>query len=753
MTYEYVYLGMVCLLFILAISDLIVGVSNDAVNFLNSAIGSKAAPFYVTMIVASIGVLIGATFSSGMMEVARSGIFHPNQFYFNEIMLIFLAVMITDVVLLDLFNTFGMPTSTTVSLVFELLGSSVAISLVKIYNSSTETIANLGNYINTSKASAIVFSILISVLVGFIFGAFIQYIARLLFTFRINKTLKYFGAIWGAFCTCLITYFIFFKGLKGSPLISEANINFLNEHIWAVMGTIFICALILFQLLYFLFKVNPLKIIVMLGTFALAMAFAGNDLVNFIGVPMAGLSSFQIFQEAGPGVDPNTLSMNALSGKVSTSEIILILAGVIMIMTLWFSKKAKRVIKTTVNLSSSNQEDERFGSSQLSRAIVKMSVALNETIFKITPHRLSRFIKRRFLIPTALPGQQVAFDLVRASVNLMVAAALIALGTSLKLPLSTTYITFMVAMGSSLSDGAWGRENAVYRITGVFTVIGGWFITGIVAFTVSSIVATIIVFGGLWAIAGIIIMLVFSILRTHTVSKRQEKEKEKITPYLNGKIPPSEIHQAISENLVNVLKKIPDIYNQVIEGLDLESEKTILKAKKEHAVLDAHTKLMKNKVNDTIAIIQECSWANGHFYIQVVNYLRESLHSLSFVISGSYTHTDNRHKALLKDQIAELKEGAAEIQKFYDEIILTIENRRFENLEDILLHQQLLTNLFDTFNKHQMKRVKNGVSGTKNSLLYLMIISNTKNMILFSYLMAKAQREFEQAKINNSKSN
>lgn len=746
MNIEFLYLIMVGVLFLLAISDLVVGVSNDAVNFLNSAIGSKAAPFYITMIIASLGILIGACFSSGMMEVARSGIFHPQQFYFNEVMLIFLAVMITDVVLLDLFNTFGMPTSTTVSLVFELLGAAVAISLVKIYQHPVHGFSDLALYINTSKASAIVFSILASVFVGFIVGAVVQYLARLLFSFKYTKTIRYFGSIWGGICFCLITYFIIFKGMKGSALISPSLIEYLSANVGIFMFCVFAVSALLMEAISILFKFNPLRIVVLFGTFALAMAFAGNDLVNFIGVPMAGLSAFQLF--SAQDLAPDLMGMAAMQGKVPTHVTILIMAGIIMILTLWFSKRAKRVIKTTVNLSSQSSEDERFTSTPLSRSIVRMCVGLSEVVQRYTPKPLARAIASRFKQEKRLKmkGDALAFDLVRASVNLMVASTLIAFGTSLKLPLSTTYITFMVAMGSSLSDGAWGRENAVYRVTGVFTVIGGWFVTAIVAFTVACAVAFIIYFGSWIAIIGILGLLTFTVIRTHTLAKRKDKIQENETPYLAGKVEAKDIHQAISDDIRQVLSQMPKIYELTIEGLDDESLKTLRKAQKEYEALDKHTKNMKNKVNETIKIIQKCSFANGHFYIQVVNYLRESLHSLSFVVDSALEHTNNKHKALLKDQINELRQSTAGLEDLYQHLNYMLAQRNYTQVEELNLEQQNLTELLDSFNKKQMKRVKNGVSGTKNSLLFLRIISNTKNMILFTYLLSKSLRDFEAAK-------
>ncbi|MEG2178361.1 MAG: inorganic phosphate transporter, partial [Bacteroidales bacterium] len=448
---------------------------------------------------------------------------------------------------------------------------------------------------------------------------------------------------------------------------------------------------------------------------------------------------------------PDIMNMSGMmQGKeVPTHIFILILSGIIMILTLWFSKRAKKVIKTTVSLSSQSTEEERFTSTPLSRSIVRMCVGLSEIVHKYTPKPFARLVASRFKQEKRLKmkGDTQAFDLVRASVNLMVASTLIAFGTSLQLPLSTTYITFMVAMGTSLSDGAWGRENAVYRVTGVFTVIGGWFVTAIVAFTIACVVAFIIYFGSWIAIVGILGILVFTVLRTHTLAKRKDKIQEEEASYLSGEVEAKDIHQAISDDVSHVLSQIPLIYELTIDGLDEESLKTLRKAQKEYEILDKHTKSMKNKVNETIQIIQEGSLANSHFYIQLVNYLRETIHSLSFVVDAALEHTSNKHKGLLKDQINELRQNAAGLDELYKHLIYMIHLQNYDQVDELTIEQQHLSELLDSFNKKQMKRVKNGISGTKNSLLFLRLISNSKNMIMFTYLLSKSLRDFEAAKI------
>lgn len=744
MSYEIIYLLLIVTLFCLACSDLVVGVSNDAVNFLNSATGSKAAPLYVTLIIASIGILLGATFSSGMMEVARSGIFYPHKFYFNEVMLIFLAVVISDVILLDLFNTFGLPTSTTVSMVFELLGASIAISVIKIYHNAGETLAQLPSYINTSKASAIVFSILASVFIGFIFGMIVQFLARCLFSFKTKRTVKYFGAIWGGICIALIAYFLIFKAMKDSTLLRPEWVEFLGRHTWEFLGLTFVVSGLLLWVIQLLFKYNPLRVIVLAGTFALAMAFAGNDLVNFIGVSMAGLSSFEIFQQAG-GIAPDQLTMEALAGQdAPTATIFLFMAGVIMACALWFSKKARTVLKTTVNLSSQNSEEERFASTPLSRSVVKMFVGLSETIDRILPANLKKAIAKRFK-PAPVKDQEegLAFDLVRASVNLMVAASLIAFGTSLKLPLSTTYITFMVAMGTSLSDGAWGRENAVYRVTGVFTVIAGWFMTALVALLLAFCLASLFHFGGIFAIIPVLAFVIFLMFRSRVISKRKALQQQEQNGYLYGQWTEDEgLVGNINKEMIGLLERIPSLYDEVLNGLEAEDLRQLRNTKRAFQELDTHTQLMKNKFNDTLTLLQDKGVAGAAFYVQVVNYLREILHSTSFLIDASFEHTDNRHKPMLPEQIAELRSGSKALHDLFDHLIFIVRNGHYAQLEDLNAEHLKVTALFDLLDKKQIKRIKSGNSGTKNSLLFLRLTENVKNMVLFAYLMGKAERDF-----------
>ncbi|MGB5379103.1 anion permease, partial [Muriicola sp.] len=495
---ENIYLFMIIALAALAVTDLVVGVSNDAVNFLNSAIGSKAISFKTIMIVASVGIAFGAMSSSGMMEVARKGIFNPSEFVFSEIMIIFMAVMITDILLLDFFNTLGMPTSTTVSIVFELLGAAVAISTVKILDFGGG-FTDLWTYINTDKASEIILGIILSVVIAFTIGALIQFVTRIFLTFSYNKKPVWIGSVFGGIAITSIVYFIIVKGLKSTALLSESTNELiaLNTEVFILINLVF--WFIVSWLTMQVFKQNIYKLIIILGTFALAMAFAGNDLVNFIGVPIAAFQSFQDWQ--GTGIAANEYTMEGLNAAVQTPTLLLLLSGIVMIITLWFSTKARNVVKTSVDLSRQDEGEERFQPNFLSRLVVKYSIKTYENINGIIPTFVKKKIDQQYEKDTSyLPKSKVkelpAFDLVRAAVNLMVASVLISLATSMKLPLSTTYVTFMVAMGTSLADKAWGSESAVYRVAGVFNVIGGWFLTAITAFIAAAFVAYILYIGG-----------------------------------------------------------------------------------------------------------------------------------------------------------------------------------------------------------------------------------------------------------------
>ena len=521
---ESIYLGIVIFLFLLAIFDLTVGVSNDAVNFLNSAIGAKAASFKTIILIAAVGIFCGATMSNGMMEIARHGIFRPEAFHFNELMCIFLAVMVTDVVLLDIFNTLGMPTSTTVSMVFELLGGTFALAMLKIAaGPESLTFAEL---LNTEKALTVILGIFLSVAIAFFFGTLVQYLSRIIFTFNYTTKLKWTIGLFGGIAVTAIIYFMLIKGIKDASFMTDAHKLWVKDNTLTIVGGCFVFFTVLMQILHWC-KVNVFKVIVLLGTFALAMAFAGNDLVNFVGVPLAGFSSYTDFMANGNGV-ANDYLMGALNEPAKTPFIFLFLSGVIMVISLITSKKAQNVIKTSVDLSRQDDGNEMFGSSAIARSLVRSMTTLGNNISKIIPEKVKVWLDSRFNKDEAILANGAAFDLVRASVNLVLAGLLIALGTSLKLPLSTTYVAFMVAMGSSLADRAWGRESAVFRVTGVLSVIGGWFITAGAAFIICFFVTMIMYFGGMTAMVIMIGVAAFILIRSNNKYRKKMKSEKQI---------------------------------------------------------------------------------------------------------------------------------------------------------------------------------------------------------------------------------
>lgn len=737
---ENIYLALVIVLFILAISDLIVGVSNDAVNFLNSAIGAKAAPFWIIMAIAGLGVLFGATFSSGMMEIARSGIFHPDKFYFSEIMLIFLAVMITDVILLDTFNTFGLPTSTTVSIVFELLGASVAIALMKLYESDSGL--SMGDYINTSKALAIISGILLSVVIAFSVGALIQFFTRWLFSFRFEKRMRYFGALYGGFAITAIIYFMLIKGVKGASFITEDVGIWIKSNTFLIISMSFLGFTVLLQLLNWLFNLNILKTIVLTGTFALAMAFAGNDLVNFIGVPLAGFESLKTLIN-NPGADPDFLLMSSLKGKVQTPTLFLLLAGLVMVVTLFTSRKAKSVVKTTIDLSRQDEGDERFSSSQLSRTIVRMTIKLSERLSSIIPDRLKNNIDKQFALVSHDKHEKdyPAFDMLRASVNLVVASILIALGTSLKLPLSTTYVTFMVAMGTSLSDRAWDRESAVYRVTGVFSVIGGWFFTALSAFTVAFLIAMFFYFGNMYAIGIMVLISIYLVYRTHKIHTSREASKAESIKELE-QINNENILEQCSLSVNNIMHQTQLEYKKTIAALSDFDVKALKNIAKTTEKIEKDAKHKKNSVTVIIAKLKEDALESGHYYVQVLDYLREILHSLNFIVNPVYTHISNNHKEFSNAQLSELKILSQHLGNFFTHITSDIKDGNFSNQENISAEQQKFLNLIDLFRKNEVKRIKKEAGSTRNSLLFMTILQETKNLGLFSFNLYKSQRDF-----------
>lgn len=749
-----IYLIIIIILAVLAISDLIVGVSNDAVNFLNSAIGSKVTKVRIILIIASLGVFIGTFFSSGMMEIAKSGIFHPHQFSFSDVMVIFLAVMLTDIILLDIFNTFGLPTSTTVSIVFELLGASLAVALIKI-NISNGSIAELGNYINTDKALAIISAIFVSVLLAFSIGAIVQYLSRLLFTFNIQRSLKWFGSIWGGIAITGILYYMIIKGAKGASFITADTLSWINDYTGIILLSSFVAITIILQLLYWTIRLNSLKVIVLVGTFALAMAFASNDLVNFIGVPLAGITSYQHFISI-PDANAATLPMDVLGQSTQTSNYYLIIAGLVMVLTLWLSKKTRNVINTTVDLGRQSEDgDEKFAPSNVSRAIVRISLAVSSGLHFVLPANMRRNLSRRLEAPELYHKKESksndapAFDLLRASVNLMVSSMLIAFGTSMKLPLSTTYVTFMVAMGTSLSDKAWGRETAVYRVTGVLVVIGGWFLTAIAALLITMLFATILFYGGIWGIIGLVLLVVFLVIKSHLHFKKSESEKVAQSKLMDS-VKDNEMKslvQTCGNSINEILNDVKKIYAETIAALIAEKRKQLKKAVVNVNAHDKQTQYMKSNINRILDKLRSDNIENDYLYVQIVEQLREITHCLKYTTIPSFEHVENNHKGLNSEQKSDLAQLSLSIEKLLDLEYVIILNREFEKYNEFKQMVDVALQGIEEFKKRQIERIKSKKSGTKSSILYLNILSESKNLVLSAASLLKTFQEF--SKENN----
>ncbi len=764
-TFYYVMIG---LLFLLAVFDLIVGVSNDAVNFLNAAIGSKVASFKVIIAIAALGILVGVVFSSGMMEVARKGIFHPEMFYFSDIIVMFVAVMVATLILLDTFNTFGMPTSTTVSIVFELLGAAVAMAAVKLSASPENMLAfkhyllenhiitdihqniTLGSFINSGKALAIISGILVSVAIAFTVGAIIQYIARILFTFNYKRRVKWFGALWGGIAFSAITYFILIKGAVNATFISEQSKAWIAGNSGLIILYSFIGWTVLLQIFNWLFRLNILKTIVLGGTFALAMAFAGNDLVNFIGVPIAGYDAFLIFLKH-PGADPATLGMVGLMGKVPTPILFLLLSGLIMVFTLYFSKKAKSVIKTSVDLSRQETGDERFKPNTISKVLVRSSINMSKAISRITPAFIQNAIEKQFEPYQAKENEEIvtadapAFDLIRASVSLVVASILIAFGTSLKLPLSTTYVTFMVAMGASLADRAWDRESAVYRISGVFSVIGGWFLTALTAFIIAFILVYIFAYAGNISIFIIIALVFYMVYRSAVSHKKRTEKSEEIGEEVYG-VTGENVSGRFLTLVAGNLKTIIREYRHTVEGLDAEDIKKLRKTKKAINEMAVRTKYIKDHINVVIERLDDMTIDSGSFLVQAVDYMREMVHSISFFANPSLEHVDNNHKPLIPEQIKELKHLGTHIEKVLKLTLESILKADYSRQEKLLEEQAKGLKHIEVYRKNQIQRIKKKQVGTRNSILYLSLLDESKNLLLQAINLFKAQRDF----VNNN---
>jgi phosphate/sulfate permease len=710
----------IVILFGLAISDLIVGVSNDAVNFLNSSVGSRVAPRHVIMIIASLGILVGVTFSSGMMEVARKGIFHPQYFTMPELMTVFLAVMLTDIILLDLFNTFGLPTSTTVSIVFELLGAAVAVSFLKLWRAQ-ESLGGVFEYINSGQALTIIFGILLSVVVAFFVGAAVQFLSRIIFTFDYEKRIRAYGAVWGGAALASITYFILIKGSKGASFIPPEMLSWIKGNTLVILGISFGISALLLQLLLLFTRINILKVIVLVGTFALAMAFAANDLVNFIGVPLAGFSAYT---EAQAAADPLGATMEALIQPVRSQTGFLLIAGLIMVVTLWVSRKARSVTKTEVSLGRQDEGYERFESTLLSRLVVRLVSVMLENTGRLFPATIRQTVARRLdrsqYRPKPFPdGTVPSFDLVRAGVNLMVAAGLISLATSFKLPLSTTYVTFMVAMGTSLSDQAWGRDSAVYRVSGVLTVIGGWFFTAMAAFTVSSIFATAIFFGQGVAMAAIVGIAAFVIFRTHRIHKRREQAEDAMEVFNLRKITDSKAAIAITfEHVGLFLNEVREILDAGCKGLFAENRQQLKTVREGQRKVQRWSNVI---AANTYKIFRLVNWQDADTtqrYATTLSSLQEISESLRDLVVRSHLHVANNHSGLLDDQIEDLHEVCRQTQEILEQTSHALKEKDCPDCGEIERRYRELRAVVSGYDRRQIKRIQDNRSKTRLSILF-----------------------------------
>lgn len=742
---ENIYLYMIFALAILAVADLVVGVSNDAVNFLNSAIGSKAISFRTIMIVASLGIAIGAVFSSGMMEVARKGIFNPGEFMFSEIMIIFMAVMITDILLLDFFNSVGMPTSTTVSIVFELLGASVAMALIKIGNDGGD-FSDVLNYINTSKASQIIFGILLSVVVAFSIGALVQWIARLLLSYNFEKKAKWVGALFGGFALTSITYFIFMKGIGGTNFAKqsyeviggETIQSFLEHQVLLIVSISFAFWSLLSLALINYAKTNIYKLIIIVGTFALALAFAGNDLVNFIGPSTGAYQAYQDFMNPEIntlGLSASEFSMKSLSGKAPTPTLLLLFAGLVMVLTLWFSTKAKNVVKTSLDLSSQGETKERFQPNFLSRGFVRSAMLMSQMSSYMLPKSWQEKIDKQFETPVIKINKDKAielpaFDLVRAAVNLMVAAVLISIATSYKLPLSTTYVTFMVAMGSSLADRAWGAESAVYRVAGVLNVIGGWFFTAFSAFFAAALVAYLLNLN-INVMFPILLVVAFALLIrssiAHNKKSKEARAEDSLTKAESSSLQ-GVIHESAS-NIANVVKRGNKIYTNAINGLAKQDLSLLKKNKKQVIKLSNEIDELRDNIFYFIKNLDESSVGASNFYINVLGYLQDMTQSLEYISKVSHKHINNNHKKLKFSQIKELKEVDERFETFFNNTKNAFDSRSFEEIGTILSRKQEIVSLVTDKIQKQVERTRTEESSPKNTTLYFSILLETKDLL------------------------
>lgn len=727
-------LVIVIILLGLAIMDLMVGVANDAVNFLNSAIGSKVAKFRTILIVASLGILVGVMMSGGMMEIARKGIFNPEYFFMPELLVIFIAVMFQDILLLDTFNTFGLPTSTTVSVIFGLFGSALAVSVIKVTNAGQD-ISLVFNYIQSGTVLKIIGGIILSIFIAFIVSSIIQYFTRMIFTFDYKHNFKKYGPIWAGFSLSFLSYFLIIKGLKGSDLIPKDFKEFIIGDFFTFFGILVLFWTIITYILTLFKSFNPLKFIVLFGTFALALAFAANDLVNFIGAPVAGLNAYQLSQ----GMEnPLTTGMSVMAEKVQVENYLLFIAGLIMVVTLFFNKKAYTVSKTTISLTRQSDGYERFESNLVARLIVRLTINLFNFIKSITPDSLKKFVVSRFdhskfLADVGEDGEKASFDLIRAAVILVVAAALISIGTILKLPLSTTYVTFIVAMAAALPDNAWGRESAVYRVSGVITVIGGWFFTAFSAMVVAGIIATIIYFTEIYGVIGFLFFVAYVIYRTNILHKNKELEhsqKELVTKI--GSATDTHIFDSIVQKSIVSLTDIKVTLSNSIKSLSNEDVYSSKSSYKKAKTIEFDL----NKINADLLQILEFDAKDEFEYASLfaitLSAFRDLGVSTRHVSEQIYQYNNNNHTPFDIEQINDLNSSIDHFYLLLDHTIKILKNKEYDQLNDFKDKKSEFLKSLKKVNKNQIKRIKSKNSKTRKSILFFNIITELRNIAFIS---------------------
>lgn len=746
---EIVYFSFIVFLFMLAVFDLVVGVSNDAVNFLNSAIGAKVARFRTILIIASIGVFVGATMSNGMMDIARHGIFQPQMFSFNDLLCIFLAVMVTDVVLLDVFNTLGMPTSTTVSMVFELLGGTFILSLLKIATDETGLLG-FADLLNTDKALSVILGIFLSVAVAFIFGTVVQWLSRLIFTFNYTSKLKWKIGLFGGIATTCILYFALLKGLKDSSFMTPEYNAWIKENTMYLVGGCFVVSTVLMQVFHWC-KINVFKIVIFMGTFALALAFAGNDLVNFVGVPLAAYSAYQDFAANGAG-QADTFMMSSLNENAKTPFIFLFLSGVVMVYALATSKKAQNVVKTSVDLSRQDEGEEMFGSSRVARSIVRGANNVNEFFSKYTPKPLVRWIDARFNKDEAILAQGAAFDLVRASINLVLSGLLIALGTSLKLPLSTTYVTFIVAMGSSLADRACSRESAVFRITGVLNVIGGWFLTAGIAFSACALVTIAMYYGGAVVMALFVFVAVFILIKSNFSTKRKDEtdyEEQLFKGIMNAK-DKAECWGLLKKHVCATQQEMLDFvwktYEDVVNGFVDEDLKTLRRAvKRIDAEKSRRKKLRQRELVGMRRIDKRISLEKNTWFHLASNSGEQMLYCLKRMSDPCKEHVDNNFNPLSRECIEEILPVKKKIVDYLMRSERIVEDRDYEHIDALLAEEEAYKQQLSEMRRAQEDRIQMDLSqGLKVSLVYLNLLQETQELLSDLRHYLRAFKRFQQ---------